>query len=43
MKYYNKTRTIEQKINDRNVISQLEKQTELLNSILYELKKINKI
>ena len=39
MKYFNKTRTIEQKQNDREVLSQLTKQNELLEQILKELKK----
>lgn len=38
MKYFNKTRTIEQKITDRDVLFQLKKQTELLILILEELK-----
>ena len=38
MKYYNKTRTIEQKVNDREILEELKKQNELLNSILSELK-----
>ena len=38
MKYFNKTRTIEQKVTDREMISLLERQTELLNDILIELK-----
>jgi len=38
MKYYNKTRTIEQKVNDREILDELKKQNELLNSILSELK-----
>ena len=33
MKYFNKTRTIEQKITDREVLKQLKKQSELLNKI----------
>ena len=37
MKYYNKTRTIEQKVNDREILEELKKQNELLNSILSEL------
>ena len=41
MKYFNKTRTIEQKITDREVLSLLNKQTELLKKILVELKKLN--
>ncbi|MDC1489798.1 hypothetical protein N8296_01115 [Flavobacteriaceae bacterium] len=39
MKYFNKTRTIEQKVTDREMIYLLERQTELLNDILIELKK----
>jgi hypothetical protein len=39
MKYYNKTRTIEQKVTDREVLEQLQNQTEILNLILKELKK----
>ena len=39
MKYFNKTRTIEQKVTDREMIHLLERQTELLNDILIELKK----
>ena len=42
MKYFNKTRTIEQKQTDREVISHLTKQTEILNEILEEIKKPNK-
>jgi hypothetical protein len=42
MKYFNKTRTIEQKQTDREVISQLTKQTEILNEILEHIKKSNK-
>ena len=38
MKYFNKTRTIEQKVTDRDMIYLLERQTELLNDILIELK-----
>ena len=38
MKYFNKTRTIEQKVTDREMIHLLESQTELLNNILIELK-----
>ncbi|MDA9668707.1 hypothetical protein N9T55_02415 [Flavobacteriaceae bacterium] len=38
MKYFNKTRTIEQKVTDREMIHLLERQTELLNNILIELK-----
>jgi len=39
MKYFNKTRTIEQKVTDREMIHLLERQTELLKDILIELKK----
>ena len=39
MKYFNKTRTIEQKVTDREMIHLLELQTELLNDILIELKR----
>jgi hypothetical protein len=38
MKYFNKTRTIEQKVTDREMIHLLERQAELLNNILIELK-----
>jgi hypothetical protein len=38
MKYFNKTRTIEQKTTDRDVLFQLKKQTEILSLILQELK-----
>ena len=38
MKYFNKTRTIEQKVTDREMIHLLERQTELLNEILIEIK-----
>jgi len=41
MKYFNKTRTIEQKVTDREVLSLLNKQSELLEKILEELKKLN--
>jgi len=41
MKYFNKTRTIEQKVTDREVMSLLNKQAELLERILEELKKLN--
>ena len=37
MKYYNKTRTIEQKVTDREVVRLLELQAELLNRILKHL------
>ncbi len=39
MKYFNKTRTIEQKITDRDVLFQLKKQNEILNLILEEVRK----
>jgi len=39
MKYFNKTRTIEQKITDREVLKQLKLQSELLNKILKALSK----
>ena len=39
MKYFNKTRTIEQKLTDREMIHLLERQTELLKDILIELKR----
>jgi len=42
MKYFNKTRTIEQKVTDREMIYLLERQTELLNDILIELKRQRK-
>ena len=38
MKYNNKTRTIEQKVNDREILDQLKKQNDLLELILVELK-----
>jgi hypothetical protein len=38
MKYFNKTRTIEQKMTDRDVLFQLKKQAEILSLILEELK-----
>ena len=41
MKYFNKTRTIEQKTTDSNVLFQLKKQTEILSLILEEVKKSN--
>lgn len=34
MKYYNKTRTIEQKVTDREVVRLLQQQTEILEKIL---------
>jgi hypothetical protein len=39
MKYYNKTRTIEQKVTDREILELLKKQNELLVSILEQVKK----
>jgi len=42
MKYFNKTRTIEQKQTDRDVLSQLKKQTEILDLILEEIKSAKK-
>lgn len=39
MKYFNKTRAIEQKITDREVLKQLKKQSELLNKILATISK----
>tara|TARA_A200000113_G_scaffold105177_1_gene94485 strand:- start:57 stop:200 length:144 start_codon:yes stop_codon:yes gene_type:complete len=41
MKYFNKTRTIEQKVTDREVLHKLNRQSELLEAILEELKKLN--
>jgi len=38
MKYFNKTRTIEQKVTDRETLQLLERQSELLEAILAELK-----
>jgi hypothetical protein len=34
MKYYNKTRTIEQKVNDREILDLLKNQSVLLKQIL---------
>lgn len=39
MKYFNKTRTIEEKANQRELISELKAQTELLKQILQKLEK----
>ena len=39
MKYFNKTRTIEQKVTDREILFNLNRQTELLKAILVKLKK----
>lgn len=41
MKYYNKTRTIEQKVNDREILELLRAQNDLIQSILKELKSKN--
>jgi hypothetical protein len=41
MKYYNKTRTIEQKVLDRETLDLLRKQNELLEGILKALQKTN--
>ena len=38
MKYFNKTRTIEQKVTDRETLKLLQRQSELLEEILAELK-----
>ncbi|MDB2342592.1 hypothetical protein N9V46_03205 [Flavobacteriaceae bacterium] len=38
MKYFNKTRTIEQKVTDRETLRLLEKQSQLLEAILVELR-----
>ena len=38
MKYYNKTRTIEQKVTDRETLELLRKQNHLLEAILLEFK-----
>jgi len=38
MKYYNKTRTIEQKVTDREILELLKSQNQLLEAILVELK-----
>ena len=42
MKYFNKTRTIEQKVTDREELHLLRKQSDLLEEILKELKKGNR-
>ena len=39
MKYYNKTRTIEQKVTDREILELLKKQNDLLESILQSVVK----
>jgi hypothetical protein len=38
MKYFNKTRTIEQKVTDREMLKLLEDQKDLLKAILTELR-----
>ena len=38
MKYFNKTRTIEQKVTDRETLQLLQRQSEILEEILAELK-----
>ena len=38
MKYYNKTRTIEQKVNDREILEVLRDQNDLIQLILEELR-----
>jgi len=43
MKYFSKTRTIEDKSNQRQIIDQLQKQTELLEKILEQLQKTEKL
>jgi hypothetical protein len=40
MKYFKKSRTIEQKKTDRDVLFNLKQQNEILNLILHELKRI---
>jgi len=39
MKYYNKTRTIEQKVIDREILELMRKQNDLLKSILEQVTK----
>ena len=39
MKYYNKTRTIEQKVIDREILELIRKQNEILKSILEQVTK----
>ncbi len=39
MKYYNKTRTIEQKVTDREILELLKDQNDLLKSILNSVSK----
>ena len=41
MKYFNKTRTIEQHVTDREVLRNLNRQSELLEAILQELKRLS--
>lgn len=41
MKYFNKTRTVKQKVTNREVLQNLNRQSELLKAILQELKKLN--
>ncbi|MDA9183223.1 hypothetical protein N9O26_00655 [Flavobacteriaceae bacterium] len=43
MKYFNKTRTIEQKVTDRETLQLLQRQSELLEAILAELKSQKKL
>ena len=38
MKYYNKTRTIEQKVNDREILEILRAKNDLIHLILKELR-----
>ena len=42
MKYYNKTRTIEQKVTDRETLQALKEQNELLKEILATLQRKEK-
>jgi hypothetical protein len=37
MKYFNKTRTVEEKANQREIITELKKQTGILNQLLEKL------
>ena len=39
MKYFNKTRTTEEKSNQREIMIELKKQTEILTQILQKLEK----
>jgi len=39
MKYFNKTRTIEEKANQRELITELKNQTKILTQILQKLEK----